>query len=544
MLTGQAVEHDSPEEFVDAVSVRSLTKRSVSATKAPPSDDTSKVGSPSAEGEPPEQAEESLATHSARAPSPAASRFSDASNLDNVNLDDEAATKIQGNLRATCRLLSHSASLTTDPDSATSAGKDQPNKTLSLGSITSAFPSMPWSPPAESPSTSPGASTTAIAPPPPSRKLTSPFSWLSRTFPSKEKDNTSPSLAPVSPGKLAVSSSLVLHGNPEMMINRLEAESDAGPDRSNRESLKDRFKALRMREESGILPAQGADGKNGDPPEADSHGEAAPAGGDKVEPRSPLTATHDRLPAPDSGLEAGGTSANSDTQVDWDLWQSVVYEGPAAVARTSAAELNKAIATGIPNAIRGVIWQVLAQSKNDELEAVYKELVSRGTEVPKDRHSNSTVASGTSNGNVSSQSGDAVASSASSLHSDQSASNGTVPSKGDKNNVGAAKTQPAVSVASAADRLKKDKENSAAMRKLEKAIRRDLGARTSYFKYAAAAGLQEGLFGVCKAYALHDEGVGYAQGMNFLVMPLLFNVSTDRSTGSASSYPKPLTRSL
>ncbi len=34
-----------------------------------------------------------------------------------------------------------------------------------------------------------------------------------------------------------------------------------------------------------------------------------------------------------------------------------------------AEELNKAIATGIPSVIRGVIWQVLAQSKNEELEA-------------------------------------------------------------------------------------------------------------------------------------------------------------------------------
>lgn len=76
-----------------------------------------------------------------------------------------------------------------------------------------------------------------------------------------------------------------------------------------------------------------------------------------------------------------------------------------------------------------------------------------------------------------------------------------------------------------AERKKKAKEDAAALQKLEKVIRKDLGARTSYSKYAVAAGLQEGLFGVCKAYALFDEGVGYAQGMNFLVMPLLFNVS-------------------
>src|SRR5207247_1899351 len=72
---------------------------------------------------------------------------------------------------------------------------------------------------------------------------------------------------------------------------------------------------------------------------------------------------------------------------------------------------------------------------------------------------------------------------------------------------------------------KKAKEEAAALQKLEKAIKRDLGARTSFSKYAVSARLQDGLFGVCKAYALFDEGVGYAQGMNFLAMPLLFNVS-------------------
>lgn len=77
---------------------------------------------------------------------------------------------------------------------------------------------------------------------------------------------------------------------------------------------------------------------------------------------------------------------------------------------------------------------------------------------------------------------------------------------------------------SAAEKKKKAKEDAAALTKLEKMIKRDMGTRTSFSKFATSAGLQEGLFGVCKAYALFDEGVGYAQGMNFLVMPLLFNV--------------------
>jgi hypothetical protein len=65
--------------------------------------------------------------------------------------------------------------------------------------------------------------------------------------------------------------------------------------------------------------------------------------------------------------------------------------------------------------------------------------------------------------------------------------------------------------------------------KLEKAIKRDLGARTSFSKYAQSAGLQDGLFGLCKAYALFDEAVGYAQGINFIAMPLLFNMSEEEA---------------
>jgi hypothetical protein len=78
-------------------------------------------------------------------------------------------------------------------------------------------------------------------------------------------------------------------------------------------------------------------------------------------------------------------------------------------------------------------------------------------------------------------------------------------------------------------RLKKAKDEAVTLQKLEKTIRRDLGARTSYSKYFISQGSQESLYGLCKAYALYDEGVGYAQGMNFIVMPLLFNVSAQGS---------------
>ena len=355
----------------------------------------------------------------------------------------------------------------------------------------------------------------------------------------------------------------ITSSNPELMLSKLDEGNDSdgsatGSQRPTRNSLRDRFKMLRMREEAGIHSLDGDEpgspnkggvfagliGRSasvglgiGSPTsiaDEDSRGlgrSPAQSPASSIPPANILTSTANPNLAPGtaSGVSAG-PSAMTDpaAPVDWDLWQSVVYEGPSAVARTSAEELNRAIASGIPSAIRGVVWQVLAQSKNEELEGVYRELVVRGTDKDRDLAAvpNGGAPSNTlSNGSTKEK--NSIASSASSVHSDHS-----TPATSAANGMGSpspSQERDAESIAKLqsamiAERKKKSKEDAAALPKLEKQIRRDLGTRTSYSKYAAAAGLQEGLFGVCKAYALFDEGVGYAQGMNFLVMPMLFNV--------------------
>ena len=103
---------------------------------------------------------------------------------------------------------------------------------------------------------------------------------------------------------------------------------------------------------------------------------------------------------------------------------------------------------------------------------------------------------------------DTAASSASSVHSDHStlATNNVnglrspSPSK-ETDTETVSKAQAAALV----EKKKKAKEDAASLQKLEKAIKRDLGARTSFSKFAASAGLQDGLFGVCKAYALFEQ---------------------------------------
>jgi hypothetical protein len=315
------------------------------------------------------------------------------------------------------------------------------------------------------------------------------------------------------------------------MLNKLEegTESPNGARNSSRNSLRDRFKLVRMREEAGIT-SLGEEGEEGTAIDtlvgraSLGQGLASPTGSeDKALPATPNAAAFNPSLAP--GTAVGVTSGPPATEeVDWDLWQNVVYEGPAAVARSSPEELNQAIALGIPSAIRGVVWQVLAQSKNEELESVYRDLLSRGTDQDKDRASISSA--GASNTTFSNSGKDKdTASSASSVHSDLSGSALKSPSPTERDPESIAKAQ----AAAVAERKKKAKDDAASLLKLEKAIKRDLGARTSFSKFAVSAGLQDGLFGVCKAYALFDEGVGYAQGMNFLAMPLLFNLPEEEA---------------
>lgn len=363
----------------------------------------------------------------------------------------------------------------------------------------------------------------------PPRKLTGPFSWLSRA--STKGSNESSAQRNPSPGtadrRNTTSSVATIGSNPDHLLNKLDesAEPSNGSARPARNSLRDRFKLLRLREEAGITSLGDENdefpavttvvGRKQSITAAD--GKAISPG-----PLSPQTTTLDPSLVP--GMAVGMTSGPPATEdVDWDLWQSVVNEGPAAVARSSPEELNQAIARGIPTAIRGVVWQVLAQSKNGELESVYRDLLTRGTEQDRDRAS---MSSGGASQTFSNGKDRDTTSSASSVHSESSSgAHKASSSPSDRDPEQLVKAQ----AAAMAERKRKAKEDALSLVRLEKAIKRDLGARTSFSKFAASAGLQDGLFNVCKAYALFDQDVGYAQGMNFLSMPLLFNMPEEEA---------------
>lgn len=319
----------------------------------------------------------------------------------------------------------------------------------------------------------------------------------------------------------------------------------AAGESTTRPSLQDQFRTLRKQEENSMsVPNDSLTAGDGEQTRALSDAgttESSSPGKEHAEIRSHRSLSTSSLvksppmnpslpPGTASGLTAG--PAEEPQAVDWDLWQAVVNEGPSAVARTGGEELKRAIASGIPAAIRGVVWQVLAESKNAELEVVYRTLKAEGT-ADAEQFTPRTGRSGMSPSADSQPIVNGTADKADKV-SQVSSSRSSVLSESSTPATSAV-TSPPPSVPDDDAELKakllaeQQKRDAAALAKLEKTIKRDLGARTSYSKFTQAAGLQDGLFGVCKAYALYDEGVGYAQGINFIAMPLLFNMTEEEA---------------
>jgi hypothetical protein len=447
-------------------------------------------------------------------------------------------------------------SITTTAERDPSAGR--PTKPLPRPSrfqgFSAALPSVPWAAPPKAPAV-PARERSPQFPPGMSRKPTNPFAWLGRAA---SKDVTTPPLPAKSymeARRNTAASISTIGSNPDLNLRALDdgQENGAGARPPARTSLREKFKLLRMQEEAGIMATSLDDSEESQGgaiaglvgrTTSLSIGIASPESmtDNKEEalkppmlPHSPVT---DGLPSPtiNPNLAPGQvqgvaeSAADAGIPIDWDFWQTVVNEGPAAVARTSPEELTAAIAGGIPQTIRGVIWQVLASSKNEELELVYHDLLNNGANTDGKEVSNpSTATNGAINGGLK----ESIASSSSSVHSESStpatsANIGVVspsPSHETADQVNGAKLQGKL----IAERQKKAKDDAVALSKLEKMIKRDMGARTSYSKYAVAAGFQDGLFNVCKAYALFDEAVGYPQGMNFIIMPILFTMPEEEA---------------
>ncbi|KAF1808569.1 RabGAP/TBC [Eremomyces bilateralis CBS 781.70] len=421
------------------------------------------------------------------------------------------------------------------------------------------------------------ASTASSASPFPSlgsRKLTAPFSWLSRTSP-KPSTPSPPLPRPIDTAgsrRNTASSTTTLSSNPDVPLSHLSRLAEEGSPttpaaQNSRGKLRDRFKLLRMQEEAGvnILSLESDDSttasglgiahggqpggamspdKERDDPSSVPTQPTPPAKSQRSMSISSVQTINRALPP---GTASGLAEAEKSGPVDWDLWQSIVYEGPAAVARTSPEEMKEGIALGIPGTIRGVVWQVLSGVDPSpgveglqDLAQMYWGLVAKGTEKEKEKIDSAPMSragsQSTGNGVPANGSVQSSGSSVSEIIGPGQPSPGTAPPhestssgfdvRNLREKLSFAAKKPSVPLLPGREKEKDDPEM---IRKLEKTIRKDIGARTSYSKYLMAAGLQEGLFGVCKAYALYDGEVGYAQGMNFVAMPLLFNMPEEEA---------------
>ncbi|TID24250.1 gtpase activating protein [Venturia nashicola] len=535
---GRKPDSDDTDTFEDAITprprqrspdaTRSLTARSLSQASRTTADEPQSPTMATQEEQAPAERDVSpKSTHVNSAIEEQEKRIS-VGDMDEVNLEEESKTIPPSHSRAATQSSIHTIEQKHTPEDASTPKTSSPIRIIPPASI---IPEKVTSP----------SNFPAMA-----RKFNSPFSFFSRNSTSNDVKAQSPppTASPNLPSHDRRDTISSINSHADLMLGRYKEDKDPASRRESQDSLKTKFKALRFAAETGHqLP--GADPETGPLPGRSASIAHGVAGSALLTPdeerteaqagpmfRSASTPGLLRRPTIDPNMAPGTASGmtlgpDDGTPVDWDLWQSVVYEGPAAVARTSAQELSAAISNGIPHAIRGVVWQVLSQSKNEELETIYHELVARGTDKEKPlTNGHASLAS------ISSKDKESLASSASSIRSDKS----TPPPTAN----GAVSPFPVANGDSTHDmtRLHNDllatksrdpKDDLAKIKKLEKTIKRDLGSRTSYSKYGNDQTIQTGLFGVCKSYALYDEGVGYAQGMNFIVMPLLLNMSHEEA---------------
>ncbi|KAK0537986.1 GTPase-activating protein [Tilletia horrida] len=67
----------------------------------------------------------------------------------------------------------------------------------------------------------------------------------------------------------------------------------------------------------------------------------------------------------------GDADEEGEEAVDWTFWGEIM-SNYAEVARTRPQELSQAIRRGIPAALRGMMWQLMSSSKDEELEIIYQ----------------------------------------------------------------------------------------------------------------------------------------------------------------------------
>ncbi|KAJ3790763.1 rab-GTPase-TBC domain-containing protein [Lentinula aff. detonsa] len=76
----------------------------------------------------------------------------------------------------------------------------------------------------------------------------------------------------------------------------------------------------------------------------------------------------------DSEYQKGPPTPGFSPGIDWDFWGAVISDYQKFASERSE-ELAHAIAKGIPSTLRGMMWQLMAASKDPELESTYLKLL-------------------------------------------------------------------------------------------------------------------------------------------------------------------------
>ena len=68
------------------------------------------------------------------------------------------------------------------------------------------------------------------------------------------------------------------------------------------------------------------------------------------------------------------TSEDESGDIDWELWSQIV-DDYKVFAKHNVIDLSLAIASGIPEEMRGIIWQIVSTSKSQSLEGLYSSII-------------------------------------------------------------------------------------------------------------------------------------------------------------------------
>ncbi|WFD29681.1 GTPase-activating protein [Malassezia sp. CBS 17886] len=74
-------------------------------------------------------------------------------------------------------------------------------------------------------------------------------------------------------------------------------------------------------------------------------------------------------------LKDSDADGAEEDKIDWEFWGGLIKDYNTVLS-TSPIELSKAIYTGIPSVLRGMLWQLLSGSKDEDLEAQYAKYLS------------------------------------------------------------------------------------------------------------------------------------------------------------------------